>query len=706
MSRLFVVVVCAMSAALPQAMKQRQESQLSANPIRKVVTMLQMMTKKVTAEGEKEAELHQKFLCHCKKSGAELKASIAAAEVRIPALKAEIEASGESEKQFTATLKEARADRVAAKATIKEATSIRAKEASSFAAEKSDTEANIAAIKAAVAALERGMAGSFLQTGGAQILRKMLQNKQDMVEEDRQELVSFLSGTQHSEYAPQSGEIVGILKQLAEQMHKGLLEAIATEEEAVTTFKELMSAKHKELEALQVTIESTLEKLANMGMGAVQLENDLATAIDALGEDRKFLAELEKGCATAKADFECSKKTRAVELVALADTIKVLNDDDALELFKKTLPAPTSSLLQTETSGTLRARAFLALAKAKTSDTKNSVQLDLITLALRGKKIGFDKVIKMIDEMIGTLKQEQLDDDNKKEYCNVQFDESDDKRKALERKLSDIGSAIGSIEGSIATLKDEIAALEAGLKALDKAVEEATEQRKEENAAFKELMASDTAAKELLKFAQNRLNKFYAPKLYIAPPKRELSRGDRIFENEGGEIEAVVAGGIAGTGISAMQATPGCGDSYKKNDSKSGVMEMMNLLIADLSKEMAIAETEEKDAQGDFEAMLGDAKAKKEADSNALTEKRATLGDLAADLNTAKAASAATANELRATVKFIASLHAECDWLLKYFDARKAARNGEIDSLVSAKAILSGADYSLIQTKKKSFLRP
>merc|ERR1719445_1311011 len=124
MSRVLVVVF-AMLAVVPQAMKQRQESQLSANPIRKVVTMLQMMTKKVTAEGEKEAELHQKFVCHCKKSGAELKASIAAAEVRIPQLKAEIEASGESEKQFTATLKEARADRVAAKATIKEATSIR-----------------------------------------------------------------------------------------------------------------------------------------------------------------------------------------------------------------------------------------------------------------------------------------------------------------------------------------------------------------------------------------------------------------------------------------------------------------------------------------------------------------------------------------------------------------------------------------------------
>jgi len=390
MTRLpLALVVLAMMVVVPEAMKQRQTAHLSANPVRKVVTMLQMMIKKVTEEGEKEAELHKKFLCQCKKSGAELKASIAAAEAKIPQMKSEIEASGESVKKFKATLTEAKSDRVAAKATIKEATTIRTKEASAFASEKGDTDGNIAAIKAAIEALERGMAGSFLQTSVAQTLKKLLLGKQDMVEEDRQELISFLTGTQNSEYAPQSGEIVGILKQLAEQMAKGLLEATNAEEEAITTFKELMGAKNKELQALQVTIETTLEKLANMGMGAVQLENDLAAAIDALGEDRKFLGQLEKGCSTATADFGCSKKTRSAELVALTETIKVLNDDDALELFKKTLPSPKSVLLQMkETTGSLRSRARTAIDKARQAifSPRDRTQLDLITLALHGKK--------------------------------------------------------------------------------------------------------------------------------------------------------------------------------------------------------------------------------------------------------------------------------------------------------------------------------
>merc|ERR1719436_924885 len=134
-----------------------------------------------------------------------------------------------------------------------------------------------------------------------------------------------------------------------------------------------------------------------------------------------------------------------------------------------------------------------------------------------------------------------------------------------------------------------------------------------------------------------------------------------------------------------------------KSESNSGVMEMMNLLISDLDKEMTEAKTEEKDAQADFEAMVADSKKKRFADSKAVTEKEAALADLGADLEGAKSAKAATSSELAATAKYIASLHAECDWLLKYFDARKSARAGEIESLINAKAILSGADYSLIQ---------
>merc|ERR1719387_2299170 len=159
----------------------------------------------------------------------------------------------------------------------------------------------------------------------------------------------------------------------------------------------------------------------------------------------------------------------------------------------------------------------------------------------------------MIDAMVETLKTEQDDDNHKKEYCAKQFDMADDKKKGLERSVSDLETVIADAKDGIATTKAEIATLQDGIKALDKAVAEATEQRKEEHEDFTDLMASDSAAKELLKFAQNRLNKFYNPKLFKAAPKRELSEEDRITLNMGGTLAPTAApGGIAGTGVAAL----------------------------------------------------------------------------------------------------------------------------------------------------------
>merc|ERR1719310_519601 len=123
----------------------------------------------------------------------------------------------------------------------------------------------------------------------------------------------------------------------------------------------------------------------------------------------------------------------------------------------------------------------------------------------------------------------------------------------LQQTASDLETSIEEVKEGIATLKEEIEALEKSIKKLDKSVAEATEQRKEEHEDFTELMASDSAAKELLGFAKNRLNKFYNPKLYKAPPKRVLSEEDRITVSMGGTLAPTAApGGIAGTGVVAL----------------------------------------------------------------------------------------------------------------------------------------------------------
>merc|ERR1712050_97662 len=236
--------------------------------------------------------------------------------------------------------------------------------------------------------------------------------------------------------------------------------------------------------------------------------------------------------------------------LALADTIKILNDDDALELFKKTLPS-ASSFMQLNSRD--QQQQALALIRAARRNRSDHPELNFIALALQGKKVNFAKVLKMIDDMVAVLKTEQLDDNDKKEYCEMQLDLADDKKKGLERSVSNLEKAIAKGKETIAALAAEIKSLSESIVALDKSVAEATEQRKEENKDYTELMANDAAAKELLGFARNRLNKFYNPKLYKAPPKRVLSEEDSITVSMGGTLAPTAApGGIAGTGITVL----------------------------------------------------------------------------------------------------------------------------------------------------------
>merc|ERR1719203_88466 len=152
-----------------------------------------------------------------------------------------------------------------------------------------------------------------------------------------------------------------------------------------------------------------------------------------------------------------------MELVALADTIKVLNDDDALELFKKTLPSAASSFVQMKvTSNVVRQHALGALRTVRSRSQKVDPRLDLIELAMHGGKMGFDKIIKMIDDLVVELKAEQGIDNDKKSYCLAEFDKAEDKKKGLDLDVADLSKAIADGQEAIATFADELKALEDG----------------------------------------------------------------------------------------------------------------------------------------------------------------------------------------------------------------------------------------------------
>merc|ERR1719443_653157 len=224
-------------------------------------------------------------------------------------------------------------------------------------------------------------------------------------------------------------------------------------------------------------------------------------------------------------------------------------------------------------------------------------------------------------------------------------------------------------------------------------------------------MANDNAAKGLIGLAKNRMQKFYNPKLYKPPPKRELTEEERITLNMGGTLAPTnMPGGIANTGVSALaqEAPPPPPETWgayqKKGEESGGVIAMIDLLRKDLKTEMTEIQTEEKLAQEDYEKFMADSAEKRASDSKAIEDKEAAKAGLAADLVDMEADLKAKGAELMATEKTLSDLHLECDWLLKNFELRKEARAGEVESLKNAKAVLSGADYSLLQTSSRARL--
>merc|ERR1719247_3154463 len=194
----------------------RGKEALSENPIRKIVNLLQAMAKEIDADGEKDEEMREKYMCYCEKNTGVLGASVTELTEKVPQIESSIEEATATKAQLESDLKMHKEDREAAKKAIADATAQREKEAAEFASESTEDKANIAACSKAIDAIVKGMAGAFLQSDAAGALRNLVLNRENMDRYSRRTLTEFLSTS--AGYAPGSGEIVGILKQLLEDM--------------------------------------------------------------------------------------------------------------------------------------------------------------------------------------------------------------------------------------------------------------------------------------------------------------------------------------------------------------------------------------------------------------------------------------------------------------------------------------------------------
>merc|ERR1719238_1631577 len=661
-------------------------SELSgANPIRKVVTMLQDMQKTVEDEGKKEQDLFDKFMCYCSNGEGALDASIKAGNAQIEELTAATERGTAEKSQLDQDVATHKTDRESAEKTIKESTAMREKEANEYAAMSGDMKSNMNAMDGALEALKKGLSASLLQTGVGALLRNVVKTSPAVRNAEREMLMSYLETGSGLEGG--SDQIIGIVEQMKETYAEDLAESESKEAEAKNTYETLMTSKKAEIEAAGKAIETKTARSGTVAVETVQAKADLEKTQKAVEEDTEFKANLKKTCATKQKEWDERCKLRAQEIEAISDTIEMMNSDDALELFKKTLPSAASASALIQTAATSRAQIRTARAmirSAMRSDKAHAVNRHLMLMSLSQGVHGFEKVVGMVDGMVGVLEGEQAQDDKLDTWCIAELDKAKEEAKATEVDIGELSAAVDEARDAIAGTASEIDALKAGLVELDKSVAEATELRKKENAESTETAAANQACVDLLGMAKNRLNKFYNPTLYVEPAK-EAEEEEEFFAQ-----------------LAIRRAAPGPppempSGEYKKSESSDGVINMIDEMITDVKAEMAEAKRDEAEAQKDYEQDMKDAATKRSDDSKLVVTKEGEKAEKTTKLEETKESKRTKKQQLEVLEDKIDNLHKTCDFLLAEYAKIKEQRIKEEEGLKASKQVLSGAKVGFLQ---------
>merc|ERR1719146_176788 len=142
---------------------------------------------------------------------------------------------------------------------------------------------------------------AFMQMPGADRLHHLVENYAKMDAADRRDALAFLDAS--GDYAPQSGQIVGILKGMKDDMEAELKEAIADEEKAIAGFNDLKASKETEIEVATEAIETKTARSGEIAVSVVQTKDSLEDTQDELADTEKFAAQLETECATKEKEF-------------------------------------------------------------------------------------------------------------------------------------------------------------------------------------------------------------------------------------------------------------------------------------------------------------------------------------------------------------------------------------------------------------------
>jgi len=680
--------------------------------ITKVMKLLQEMLDKSKAEGDEERTLYGKFKCYCDTSEAEKNDSIKKGTKAINVLEskiAEIQGATGMLSSEVADLKAKMADNKQARA---DADALRGKENEAFKAERSDLSQAISQMSDAITTLAAIGADQTKSTGadnkqfmaGKGSLLSLSSQVQDalkaasalMSAQQRKVAMAFMQGPFTGTYTSQSGQIIGILKDMRDTFRQNLADAITTEENALKSYNKFTEVKEAASESMKKSFEAKQQELGDNDEELSSKKGALAEAEKQKASDEEFLDTLIPMCEKKAKNYDTRKMLRANEEAAIAEAISILNSDAAFATFGSTDATSTgvtsgkgASFIQMRAvrkhmSANAHYRGLAQKALEVAAKKVKSARLGKVIALLKAEN-PFTGVLDEIAKMIDLIAEEGKADKNKLDWCNTERTEND---KALAGKKSDIislGETIDKLDTTIndpdTGLKAQIEETETTLVQNTESQKEETKQRTEDNVAYQANIANLVQAQSILKKGTKVLKAYYD----------DLAK----------KLEA---------GAALMQEDP---DAPETNFNMGGqsetgnkVIEMLEFITDETNKEEMKAHTDEEGAQADYEDSMAKLKKEESEAEKSLSNLQKTLADSEEELLQARVDLKETTKDKESIVAYLAKIKPGCDFITTNYDDRVANRKTEKEALEKAvKLIKATPAYktAMAEAKVESF---
>jgi hypothetical protein len=663
------------------------------SPIRKVVTLIEEMKAQVEKEAKDDMAAYDEYKCWCDTNGAEKQDAIEYASERIGDLESFLEEAKGKEGELKTQIEQLEADIDEDNSAIGTAKSVRAKENEEFAAYEADSKESIGLMGEAITILDKVQ---FVQKDAPAVQAALVQVRktverhgpryQNVMQKDLYDMLSSFEGLVNSQgkFLPKaaleqqgapggaaagakshnsaSGGIVGMLGAMNDEFVRDLSAAQKAEFKSLVDFQNLQAAKLAEIAAANEQKDMKDESLADLLNRAAKAAEDLETMKNAKTADEKFVAEMTENCQVVDQEFEERSKVRQDEIVALSDVLGIVTSDEARDLFAKSVG---TSFLQEDasiqSSRTDKALRHLATTAKKTGNWA------LLAFVSHARLDAFTKVKEALDKLMAELKVQQQDEVEKKDLCDKEIDQTEDDIKVaqnnkedLEEKNKDLSNTLETLGEEIKTLKQEVADMEVQLK-------KAGIDRKAENEMFQQQTADQRATVKVLNMAMDRLKEFYTPGAFMQVKAHQPEPG------------------------AAVEAPPAKPQGYEKSAGAGGVMQLIAKIISEAEQAEKELEIDENHSQKRYAEFVTATTASLEADRQSIAEKEKQTAETSSELSATKESQLANQASLEKLDGLLMGLHADCDYIIKYFDIRQQARQEEMDSIDEAYAILSGA---------------